>query len=206
MRDAVASGAVVALLAETASTPEEDVVTSCLKQLDDDVASALRVYSAGLHRRPTEEEAEEEQGGSGGGSGGAGLDFRAAAARVQQRAAEDFLQRLDQGAPKGAARVSLDARLQNPAARGLSAEWLAAVAATLGVPAARCLCVASSGSVVTAAAQAGMTAVAMPRQGALAATYEAAAAKFEGFGPGYATWARLKAVMPPPPAAASSSS
>lgn len=83
----------------------------------------------------------------------------------------------------------------SPPARRLTPEWLAAVAATLGVPASRCLVVASSGSVVRAAAEAGMVAVGMPRQGALAATYELAAAKFEGFGPGYATWPRLQALL-----------
>ncbi|GBF91601.1 hypothetical protein Rsub_04341 [Raphidocelis subcapitata] len=70
-------------------------------------------------------------------------------------------------------------------------EWLAAVAATLGVPAARCIVVGSSGALVSAAAAAGMVAVALPRQAALAASYPDAAAKFEGWGPGYATWPRL---------------
>jgi hypothetical protein len=57
------------------------------------------------------------------------------------------------------------------------------------------LVVASGGSVVAAAAQAGMVAAAVPRQGAQYATYDAAVAKFEGFGPGYATWPRLKSLL-----------
>ena len=80
-------------------------------------------------------------------------------------------------------------------AKRVSAAWLAAVAATLGVPAARCLVLASSGSLVAAAREAGMVPIAIPRQGAAWAAYDAAAAKFEGFGPGYATWPRLKAQL-----------
>jgi hypothetical protein len=191
LRDAVAAGAKVALLAETASTPSEDVLGSCLAHLGPDLAPSLRVYTAGLYREAEGGEGGEE--GAEGAEGGGGLDFRAAAARVQQRAAEEFVQRMGQGG--GAVPVGLHARLKNLGARGVSAEWLVAVATTLSVPAARCLCVASSGSLVAAAAQAGMAAVAVPRQGALSATYEAAAAKFEGYGPGYATWPRLRAVL-----------
>lgn len=77
----------------------------------------------------------------------------------------------------------------------MPAEWLAAVAATLGAPVPRCVVVASSGALVSAAAQAGMVAVAMPRRGALAASYPDAAAKFEGWGPGYATWPRLQGLV-----------
>ncbi|KAI8469587.1 MAG: hypothetical protein J3K34DRAFT_423281 [Monoraphidium minutum] len=193
LQDAVASGAAVALLAETASTPEEDVLGSCLGAIDADLAPALRIYTAGLHRPPFEEGEGDGEGGTD--SVGGGGSFREAAGRVQQAAAAAFVARLNADAPDGAARVGVGASLQNPAARRVAPEWLAAVAATLGVPSARCLVVATGGSLVAAAAQAGMVAAAVPRQGAPHAAYDAAAAKFEGFGPGYATWPRLKALL-----------
>lgn len=75
-----------------------------------------------------------------------------------------------------------------------SAAWLAAVAATLGVPASSCITVASSSDLINAAVAAGMLPVAVPRKMAYAASYPAAAAKFEAFGPGYATWQKLVGV------------
>lgn len=108
MRDALAAGAAVALLAETASAPEEDVVGACVGQLGADLAPRLRVYSAGLHRAP--EEGDEGEGGDGEGAGA----FRAAAARLQQGAAEAFVQQLSRDAPASAARVALGASLLNP--------------------------------------------------------------------------------------------
>jgi beta-phosphoglucomutase-like phosphatase (HAD superfamily) len=76
----------------------------------------------------------------------------------------------------------------------ISPQWLAAVAATLGVPISSCLTVASSNDLVNAASAAGMVAVAIPRKLAYAASYPAAAAKFEGLGAGYATWQKLSSL------------
>lgn len=72
---------------------------------------------------------------------------------------------------------------------------LAAVAATLDVPASRCLVIASSSDLINAATAAGMVAIAMPRKMAYSASYPAAAAKFEGFGPGAATFGRLQSLL-----------
>jgi beta-phosphoglucomutase-like phosphatase (HAD superfamily) len=72
---------------------------------------------------------------------------------------------------------------------------MAAVAATLDVPASRCLALASSSDLVNSAAAAGMVAVAIPRKMAYSASYPAAVAKFEGFGPGYATFGRLQSLL-----------
>lgn len=72
---------------------------------------------------------------------------------------------------------------------------LAAVAATLDVPAARCMTIASSSELINAAAAAGMVPVAIPRKMAYSASYPAAVAKFEGFGPGAATFNRLQALL-----------
>lgn len=76
-----------------------------------------------------------------------------------------------------------------------STALLAAVAATLDVPASRCLAIASSSDIINAAAATGMVAIAVPRKMAYAASYPRAAAKFEAFGPGYATFARLQSLM-----------
>jgi hypothetical protein len=116
LRDAIAGGAVVALLAETASAPDEDVVGSCLSQVDADLAPSLRVYTAGLHRAPDEEGEDGGADADGRLPAGDGVGaFRAAAARVQQQAAEAFVARLAQDAPSGAARVGVAASLQNAA-------------------------------------------------------------------------------------------
>jgi hypothetical protein len=57
------------------------------------------------------------------------------------------------------------------------------------------MAIASSSDLINAAAAAGMVAVAIPRKTAYSASYPAAAAKFEGFGPGYATFGRLQALL-----------
>jgi hypothetical protein len=57
---------------------------------------------------------------------------------------------------------------------------------------------ASSGNVIAVAgAAAGMMAVAVLRAAATSATYPEAKAKFEGYGPGYATLPRLAALSIP---------
>jgi beta-phosphoglucomutase-like phosphatase (HAD superfamily) len=72
---------------------------------------------------------------------------------------------------------------------------LAAIAATLDVPASRCIAIAASSDLINAAAAAGMVPVAIPRRMAFSASYPAAAAKFEGFGPGAATLGRLQSLL-----------
>jgi beta-phosphoglucomutase-like phosphatase (HAD superfamily) len=70
------------------------------------------------------------------------------------------------------------------------------VAAILDVPVSRCIAVASSSDIINAAAAAGMVPVALPRKMAYAASYPAAAAKFECWGPGAATFNRLLTLLP----------
>lgn len=83
------------------------------------------------------------------------------------------------------------ARCTAGSASSASAAWLAAVAATLCDSPRAAVLLASSADLVAAGAAAGMVAVAVPRKMAYAASYPAAAAKFEALGPGYATWQKL---------------
>lgn len=92
-------------------------MSSCLTRIDPDLVPSLRIYSAGLHRQP-EVGDDNEDDGEAGSSGGA-LDFKAAAARVQQRAARDFVQQLQRDAPEGVVGVGIDASLRNLAGEAL---------------------------------------------------------------------------------------
>ncbi|KAF8057897.1 hypothetical protein HT031_005843 [Scenedesmus sp. PABB004] len=169
--DAVAAGARLALVAHTASEPADDVVGCILRQLPPDVAAAATVYSAAP---------QEQQGDRDGDGGGAGsLDSRVAAAK--QRGAQEFVAAMSSALPGGkAAGVPLGvAGLAAGSSPAASPAWLAAVAATLGVPVRDTVVVASGGALVSAAAAAGMVAVAVPRSMAAAATYPGAAARFE---------------------------
>ncbi|KAF6266342.1 hypothetical protein COO60DRAFT_447975 [Scenedesmus sp. NREL 46B-D3] len=204
MTEAQTAGASIIVIAGTASEPDDDVASCLLKQLPADLAAAVRVYSSPAHSRPDEGEAAGAAAGDAGAQGQLGrgssagsleASMAAAATRVKQQGAQEFVQRMAtalEGKQAGV-QVGLDMSLlqaggPKPAA---SAAWLAAVAATLGVPAASCVAVGSSSSLINAAAAAGIPAVAVPRKMAYAASYPAAAAKFESFGPGYATWQKL---------------
>lgn len=202
LTQALSSGFRVGFIAETCSDPEDDVISSLLQQLPPDVAAQARVYSTSMGRQPVGEDADglEETGGLGGSSGSSSLEasLSAAATRMKQKGAQEFVERLSAAlAGKDAAvQVQIDPLLQQAGStQSATVALLAAVAATLDVPAARCMTIASSSELINAAAAAGMVPVAIPRKMAYSASYPAAAAKFEGFGPGAATFNRLQALL-----------
>lgn len=133
--------------------------------------------------------------------GGASLEqtLAAATAAAKQAGAAQFVQLMQQEAAlKGVrSQVGLAPHLQpGHSTPAVTPAWLAAVAQLLQTPIDRCIVAAANGPTVRAAAAAGAVAVAVPRKLAYAAAYPEARAKFEGFGPGYATWGRLASLMP----------
>jgi len=214
---ALDAGAVVALLAETASGPQDGVAGAALRALGEARAGRVRVLSSA---GAADDDAGDDAA-SGGGNGGDDDDddtleqqqqqrqLRRAVARQKAAAAREFAARFGQsvGAAGGGAapidvsaltRGSEEAPASSAAAAsggGVSPAFLAAAAALLGASPARCACVAATAATVRAAAAAGMVSVAVPRQGAFDVSFPEAAAKFEAYGPGYLTWPRLAAMV-----------
>ncbi|WIA15531.1 hypothetical protein OEZ85_002165 [Tetradesmus obliquus] len=160
MTEAQAAGATIAIIACTASEPDDDVAAYLLQQLPADLAAAVRVYSSPAHSRPEEDDedsaaaaargdtAAAAAGGDAAGADGQGssssssleASMAAAASRVKQQGAAEFVQRMAtalEGKQAGVG-VGLDMSLLQAGGPkpSTSAAWLAAVAATLGVPAA----------------------------------------------------------------------
>jgi hypothetical protein len=106
MTEAQAAGASIIVIAGTASEPDDDVASCLLKQLPADLAAAVRVYSSPAHSRPDDTEeldaadaaaagAADGQLGSGSSSGGSlESSMAAAATRVKQQGAQEFVQRM----------------------------------------------------------------------------------------------------------------
>lgn len=101
MNDALAAGTTLAILTETASQPEDDVISALLDQLPSEVAAAVRVYSTSMYSRAqqhAEEEDTYQQGtdpdGSSSSSSSLEASLAAAATKVKQREAQEFVQRM----------------------------------------------------------------------------------------------------------------
>jgi hypothetical protein len=108
MTEAQAAGASIIVIAGTASEPDDDVAGCLLKQLPADLAAAVRVYSSPAHSRPDDAEeldaadaaaagaaGADGQSGSGSSSGGSlESSMAAAATRVKQQGAQEFVQRM----------------------------------------------------------------------------------------------------------------
>jgi beta-phosphoglucomutase-like phosphatase (HAD superfamily) len=200
---ALRANALVALVSETASSPEDGVAAAALASLGEERAARVRVLTAGVRRQADEE--EEAGGGEDEDDPSAGqMQLQAAVARQKAAAARDFAERLANSAVSVdvSALTALDAQgsggtssAASAAAASVSPAFFSAAATLLGVSPKRCACVAATAGTVRAAAAAGMVAVAVPRQAAFDASFPEAHAKFEAFGPGYLTWARLAAMV-----------
>lgn len=110
LEQALATGWRIAVIAETCSDPSDDVVTSLMQQLPPDVAAEARVYSTSMARQPlldpedtttaaaaATDGFDDAAAGSSGSSGldaAAGTSLAAAAGRVKQKGAQEFVQRL----------------------------------------------------------------------------------------------------------------
>ncbi|EFJ52558.1 hypothetical protein VOLCADRAFT_86777 [Volvox carteri f. nagariensis] len=185
--DAVTSGAAVSLLCGTQCTLPEDLAASCRRLLGPDLAAALTEHVWAGDEAPTQMLSQMLSAAAG------DLKQRAAMQLVctwqSERRKED-----GEGQPMG---VGLDPSLM--AAGGsqqrVSSEFLAALVATTGTPASSTLAVAASNAMLQAAAGSGLFPVAVPRRFATQGSFPAARAKFDGFGPGLATWPRLRALL-----------
>jgi hypothetical protein len=105
MTEAQAAGASIIIIAGTASEPGDDVAGCLLQQLPADLAAAVRVYSSPAHSRPDEEESDAADAAAAGdalgadGQGSSGetsleASMAAAATRVKQQGAQEFVQRM----------------------------------------------------------------------------------------------------------------
>lgn len=182
-------------------------------QLPAELAGSIAVYSAAAGSGGGADDAAagdaDVHPGDADVAGDLDSGIAAAAGRVKQRGAAEFVARMSDALrdKDGAAGVSIGPGLGaagGAPGRTVSPAWLSAVAATLGAPSSGCVLVASSGELIAAGTAAGMLALAVPRKMAGAASYPTAAAKFEcGFGPGAATWRKASAVWATRCAAAS---
>jgi hypothetical protein len=124
MTEAQAAGAAIIVIAGTASQPEDNVADCLLQQLPADLAAAVRIYSSPAHSRPDDEEEHldsttaDEGSSSGGGSSGSSsgsleASMAAAATRVKQQGAQEFVQRMATAleGKKGGVAVGLDMSL-----------------------------------------------------------------------------------------------
>ncbi|KAG1654905.1 hypothetical protein FOA52_003147 [Chlamydomonas sp. UWO 241] len=191
---AQSSGVGVAFIAGTQSDSASEVVDSCLRQLGDEVAESVKVFTV-IKARGGAADGEEAPPAS------FSEALRNAAAREKARSAAEFVASLkaDTGAPDCAHAMPPIALgnqiLANANRLRVTPEWLAALAAGLGVRTACVLLVASGAGVAEAGCAAGCATAAVPRRMAFQGTFPAGTPKFEGYGPGYATWSRLQALV-----------
>jgi hypothetical protein len=128
LSDALAAGAKLACISETLSQPSDEVCASILDQLPPELASHIRVYSSALHAGADDPEnnsssssssaSSSSSGASGVGDDGAtgfsAESLAAAAARVKQQGAEQFVAQLQQevsGRRQSGVGVTVDAGL-----------------------------------------------------------------------------------------------
>ena len=123
LQQAVAAGFKVGFIAETCSDPQDDVISSLLQQLPPDVAAVARVYSTSMCRQPVVEDdsdtynaaaAGESSSSSGDGVGSLEASLSAAATRVKQKGAQEFVERLSAAlaGKEAAVQVQIDPLLQ----------------------------------------------------------------------------------------------
>ncbi|KAG2497431.1 hypothetical protein HYH03_004586 [Edaphochlamys debaryana] len=201
--DAVADGACVALLAGTQCTHAEELAASCVRQLgggEGGLGGAVRVFTFAL-APPEEQEPGEDPP-----TPMLSQMLSAAAGDAKQRAAMQLVcswKSIGDGPQEGAgvgskaAGLAVDPSLlaAGGSQQRISPEFLSALLATTGVPAARSLVVAASNPMLQAAATLGAYTVVVPRKFAGQGTFPAARTKFDGYGAGLCTWARLRQLL-----------
>lgn len=117
LTQALSAGFKLVIVAETCSDPKDDVASCLLRQLPPDVAAAARVYSTSMARQPLLQDDDSAAVAAGDGSSGSSsleASLSAAATRVKQKGAQEFVERLSAAlAGKDAAvQVQIDPLLQ----------------------------------------------------------------------------------------------
>eukprot|EP00197_Chlamydomonas_leiostraca_P014992 CAMPEP_0202881112 /NCGR_PEP_ID=MMETSP1391-20130828/36057_1 /ASSEMBLY_ACC=CAM_ASM_000867 /TAXON_ID=1034604 /ORGANISM="Chlamydomonas leiostraca, Strain SAG 11-49" /LENGTH=376 /DNA_ID=CAMNT_0049563741 /DNA_START=199 /DNA_END=1329 /DNA_ORIENTATION=- len=189
--EALAAGAQVAIMSGTLSENSELVVANAMAQLGEETAAEIRVFSSGVvpQANASTGGSVEEEGGDTMGAGSmrslAEAQARAKVATARQFAASSASTDIP---------VRVDPQLAN-AARRVTPELLAAMAATMDVPLSRCVMLASQANLTDVASSVGMVSVAVPRRMAERGVYNGVRAKFMGYGTGECTWGRLRALL-----------
>lgn len=206
MADAVADTMHVAFIAGTQSDTTDEVVASALRQLGPHTGSQVKVFNCNKTAGEELAAAQDHLKGFEKGFENAvepnmsnalmSESLKHAAMQEKQRSACAFVQSLQEnGSGESPTPITLDASLVASNRRIVSAEFLAALAAALGVRMANCLLLASSLGVAQAGCTAGMLTIAIPRKMALQGSFPGVAAKMDGYGTGAATWPRLRSLL-----------
>lgn len=95
---ALSAGYKIGFIAETCSDPQDDVMSSLLQQLPPELASAARVYSTSMCRQPVLDDDDAAAAAAAGADSGVGSSLEAslsaAATRMKQKGAQEFVERL----------------------------------------------------------------------------------------------------------------
>jgi hypothetical protein len=119
LSQALSAGYELGIIAETCSDPKDDVASCLLRQLPPDVAAAARVYSTSMARQPVLQDDDSAAAASGDGSSGSSSSLEAslsaAATRVKQKGAQEFVERLSSAlaGKDSAVQVQIDPLLQH---------------------------------------------------------------------------------------------
>ncbi|EFN59021.1 hypothetical protein CHLNCDRAFT_137701 [Chlorella variabilis] len=208
--DALAEGAPVAVVAATASVPEDGLVSSAMLNLGPNRAFQLRVVSMGAGSGATpfggegaEGAAAPPQGGSGGEAGdelpGASFEQQVAAAqaRAKSQAAQEFVRAYNLQRASGMG-MAVDPKMMAAAERAglISPQFMSALADSLGTSPGSTLVVGGGHTILEAGRSAGMLALAVPPSVAMRGGFAAADAVFDGYGAGGGlTWWKAKLLL-----------
>lgn len=121
LTDAAAANTKIALISQTCSDPQDDVITCVINQLPPEVTSHITVYAAATYSQQQQAAADEDADDAVTAESNMSLlnpsaGLAAAAGRVKQRGAQEFVERMTsalEGKSK-AVPVQLDLSLQNP--------------------------------------------------------------------------------------------
>ncbi|KAI7835411.1 hypothetical protein COHA_010685 [Chlorella ohadii] len=201
--DALAEGAQVAVVAATASVPEDGLISSAMFNLGPNRAFQLRVVTMGGGSSEGGEGGSEAAGGQSEGEEGApaGATFEqqvaAAQARKKAEAAKEFVRVYNLQKASGMG-MAVDPKIMTAAERAgkLTPQLMAAISATLDTPAAQTMVVAGGNTLMEAGKSAGMLTLGVPPSVAQRGGFSAADALFDGYGPGGGlTWHKAKLML-----------
>jgi beta-phosphoglucomutase-like phosphatase (HAD superfamily) len=197
--DALAEGAQVAVVAATASVPEDGLISSAMFNLGPNRAFKMRVVGMGVGSGEGEEEGTSSE--SEGQEGPAGATFEqqvaAAQARKKAEAAKEFVRVYNLQKASGMG-MAVDPKIMTAAERAgkLTPQLMGAIAATLDTPAGQTMVVAGGNTLMEAGKSAGMLTLGVPPSVAQRGGFSAADAIFDGYGPGGGlTWHKAKLML-----------
>ncbi|KAL4437025.1 hypothetical protein ABPG75_004164 [Micractinium tetrahymenae] len=203
--DALADGARVAVVACTASVPDDGLVSNAMLNLGPNRAFQLRVVTLG---GDSSSDGSSDEEGAAAGSAPADADddtpfanfeqqVQAAQARAKRHAAKEFVRMYNLQRASGMG-VEVDPKILAAAERAgrLTPSFMSALAATLGCPLSNTIVVAGGHTMMEAGKSVGMLALGVPPSVAMRGGFSAADAIFDGFGAGGGlTWRKARLML-----------